>query len=52
MADFYVEFCKVDFLCYQGDPNWLGETLLVGGALFVIALVGGIFLSVAGDQSA
>ena len=24
MENFITSFCKVKFLCYQGDPNWLG----------------------------
>jgi hypothetical protein len=26
--DFINRFCKVDFVCYAGDPNWLGYILL------------------------
>ncbi len=43
------EFCKVDFLCWHGEPNWLGWILIGIGALilFVILLnvVTGMFHS-------
>lgn len=25
---FKINFCKVEFLCYQGDPNWLGAIFI------------------------
>lgn len=30
---FISSFCKVEFLCYAGDPNWLGWMVLVMGGL-------------------
>ena len=27
--DFVNRFCKVDFVCYAGNPNWLGYIILV-----------------------
>jgi len=30
-------FCKVEFVCYQNEPNWLGVILLV---IFVILIYG------------
>ena len=36
---FFIEFCKVEFLCYQGDPNWLGAILLYIPILAIICLV-------------
>ena len=27
--DFFNSFCKVEFLCYQGDPNWLGWIFVI-----------------------
>ena len=33
---FKVGFCKVEFLCYAGDPNWLGWAVMVFGLLFFI----------------
>lgn len=24
------EFCKVEFLCYAGQPNWLGSFVNIG----------------------
>jgi len=26
--DFINRFCKVDFVCYAGNPNWLGYIIL------------------------
>jgi len=26
--DFVNRFCKVDFVCYAGNPNWLGYIIL------------------------
>ena len=40
-------FCKVQFLCYEGEPNWLGLivlfplVLIVG--LYIVLIVIGIF---------
>ena len=39
MFDWFINsFCKVQFLCYQGEPNWLGIIVLLipGGMLFLI----------------
>ena len=36
---FIESFCKVEFLCYQGDPNWLGWMVLGVFGLVVIALI-------------
>jgi hypothetical protein len=27
--DFINEFCKVEFLCFSGEPNWLGWLILI-----------------------
>ena len=29
MESLYSSFCKVEFLCYQGEPNWLGWLVLI-----------------------
>jgi len=34
--NFIVGFCKVEFLCYAGEPNWLGWAVMVFGLLFVM----------------
>ena len=39
MFDSFINsFCKVQFLCYQGEPNWLGIIVLLvpGVILFLI----------------
>lgn len=33
---FIIGFCKVEFLCYAGSPNWLGWGLLGIGALILL----------------
>ena len=35
---FVTGFCKVQFLCYQGDPNWLGWIVIGGGGLMALGL--------------
>ena len=30
--------CKVEFLCYAGEPNWLGWVFLVGGGILALFL--------------
>ena len=35
MSDFMNGFCKVEFLCYSGEPNWLGMVVLAVGGLIV-----------------
>ena len=27
--NFITGFCKVEFVCYEGEPNWLGFLLLI-----------------------
>ena len=34
---FIESFCKVEFVCYQGDPNWLGWLFL--GALGLVVMM-------------
>ena len=41
-------FCKVGFLCYAGDPNWLGWVVLGIPALILALIVLVIFLSLIG----
>ncbi len=38
MNGFYEFFCKVEFLCYQGEPNWLGWIVIipVGYVIFIL----------------
>ncbi len=43
--DFIVEFCKVEFLCYEGAPNWLGFVVTVISALETSKLPGSSRLS-------
>ena len=33
------EFCKVNFLCWHGEPNWLGWILIGIGALILFVII-------------
>jgi hypothetical protein len=33
---FLTSFCKVEFLCWQGEPNWLGVVAFGFGVAFLI----------------
>ena len=35
MNSFFSSFCKVEFVCYEGDPNWLGWLILIPFFLFI-----------------
>jgi len=35
---FIYGFCKVEFLCWQGDPNWLGWAV-IGMAVFILIML-------------
>jgi len=37
-AKFIAGFCKVQFLCYEGAPNWLGWGVLGIGVIILIWL--------------
>ena len=45
MDSFINGFCKVEFLCYLGEPNWLGWLILVPLYFFVLIAVYGTILS-------
>ncbi|MDC1032919.1 hypothetical protein OAQ48_02015 [Candidatus Pelagibacter sp.] len=37
MADNFINgFCKVEFFCYAGQPNWLGWGTLIFGFLAIL----------------
>ena len=36
---FIVAFCKVEFLCYAREPNWLGVAVIGFGGLVVFFIV-------------
>jgi len=38
-ADLIEGFCKVEFLCHAGDPNWLGWIVLAGGGFFAFMFI-------------
>jgi hypothetical protein len=38
--DWFVDgFCRVEFVCYQGEPNWLGWIVIGLPTLFISFLV-------------
>jgi len=39
MKAFYDLFCKIDSLCSNGGPNWLGWAVMVCVGLFLLYLV-------------
>ena len=44
---FIVGYCKVDFLCYNGDPNWLGWIPLIGiGIVVSLSIIFGILSAI------
>ena len=36
-------YCKVEFLCHGGEPNWLGWVVIVFAGLFLLGFVIGIW---------
>jgi hypothetical protein len=40
-SQFIPGFCMVQFVCYDGTPNWLGWGLLGWGALVVVGVLSG-----------
>jgi len=41
-SQFIPGFCKVQFPCYDGTPNWLGWGFLGWGALVVVGMLSGV----------
>lgn len=39
MDSFFSSFCKVEFVCYEGEPNWLGWLILIPFFLLVFWLL-------------
>jgi len=37
--NFIAGFCKVEFLCYATEPNWLGWLVMVIGPVYAFYLV-------------
>ena len=33
------KFCKVEFVCFNGEPNWLGELFLFAPFFFIIYFI-------------
>lgn len=36
---FVAAFCKLNFLCYEGEPNGLGWVVIAVGALVLVVMV-------------
>ena len=43
---FIVGFCKVDFVCWQGEPNWLGWILISILGLILLGIVTAVTTSI------
>ena len=41
---FLGSFCKVGVICYQGEPNWLGWTVVIVGGILAVTTVLSLFL--------
>ena len=41
-SSFIGGFCKVEFLCFDNEPNWLGWGVLGIGALMLLGIIGAI----------
>ena len=40
-------YCKVDFLCYEGEPNWLGWfNLIVLGIIISFSIIFGLLSTI------
>ena len=39
-SDFLYVFCKMEFLCNNGDPNWLGMVVLVAVVAIILNVAG------------
>ena len=46
--NFINSFCKVQFLCYQGEPNWMGLIVLIPLAIMVFAGIVFLFTTIFG----
>ena len=45
MFDWFINsFCKVQFLCYQGEPNWLGIIVLLVPGLILFLIISAILV--------
>jgi len=40
---FYSYLCKVEFLCWDGVPNWLGSIVITIGIIVVFFMMVAIF---------
>ena len=49
ISDFVTSFCKVEFFCYEGEPNWLGLLVLIMFFAVIIAFVFGGFALYLGE---
>ena len=48
---FIVAFCKVEFLCYAGSPNWLGSAVLGLGGIVVVGYLSWLCEVIFGGRS-
>ena len=43
-------FCKVEFACYQGSPNWLGWIIIGFGALLILSITISLLAAIFPDR--
>jgi len=36
---FIKSYCTAQFLCYHGEPHWMGWVVMVGGSLLVLRYI-------------
>ena len=37
------KFCKVEFVCFNGEPNWMGEIFLYAASFIIVWMLFNIF---------
>jgi hypothetical protein len=43
---FIQAFCKVEFLCYAGEPNWLGWGVIGFGGMIILGIITSILSAI------
>ncbi len=48
---FVFGFCKVEFLCWNGDPNWLGWIVIAIGAFILLIILAAFVLGTLSEMN-